>query len=188
MKRLCFDTESNYFKSDLSVGSIQYHRECMENWLARGNRIRFDCAVIYDEQTERHYEFRGNQADDLVEMLAGADELISHSGQRHDLVILEHVSGTDRIAPLWRITHHDLFDIFNWSSLDDLANKLISEHRLRDFKAARDRHVEKAGERFPEERRNFRPPDYFVECRLAKARFDVDRTYAVFRAYLETQK
>jgi len=179
MKRLCFDTESNYSKADLGVGSIQAHREYMRNVVAK-NKFRFDCAVVYDDENRQYREFRNNQADELVTVLAKADELISHSGQRHDLLVLEQVLGEDRVALLWQITHHDLFDLFNWASLDCLARQYIPEDRLREITCARKNRIEQADERWPEERPNWRPSEHFIDCKLAKAWFDVERTYAVF--------
>jgi hypothetical protein len=94
MRRLCFDTESNYFQ-DRTRGIA-------------GGGGRFDCAVVYDEENDKYLEFRRNpesstgelQAAELIDALATADELISCNGPGHDLCMLEEVCGEDRVAPL----------------------------------------------------------------------------------------
>ncbi|MGH9676556.1 MAG: hypothetical protein ACRD36_05590, partial [Candidatus Acidiferrum sp.] len=152
MKRLCFDIESNYYKASLSVGDVEFHRVYMRDWVAKNGQIRFDCAVVYDEENQEYREFRNDQADDVAAVLATADELISHSGQRHDLLVLEQVCGEDPIAPLWQIAHHDLFDLCNWTSLDSLAQQYIPENRLHEIKRACNERIKRADVRWPEER------------------------------------
>jgi hypothetical protein len=76
MKRLCFDTESTYFKPPGSdIGTPAEHREYL-----RGKRISFRCAVVFDESTGRYQEFDERETSELVSVLSSADELISHSG------------------------------------------------------------------------------------------------------------
>lgn len=169
MKRLCFDTESNYFKPPGSgIGSPDYHREYF-----RTRPLRFDCAVVYDESTESYHEFNNTQAFELLGMLASATTLVSHSGKRVDLIVLEHACGEDRIKPLWQIPHHDLFEMCQWSSLDDLTHKYASNIDLQsqlDYKAR----IAQAD--------LLKPPADFIPSKLAKARYDVERTFAVFHA------
>jgi hypothetical protein len=86
------------------------------------------------------------------------------------------------VSPLHQIAHHDLFDIFSWTSLDDLAQKHIAR-LLPDLGAALRQQQARADERWPELRPNFRPHGYFIDCHLASARWDVERTYAVFKTY-----
>jgi len=172
MKRLCFDTESDYFKPPTSaVGSIDYHRAYL-----RDKQLRFDCAVVYDEETGKYHEFNDQQANELVTMLAEADELISHSGTRVDLIVLEHVCGQDNIAPLFWISHHDLFDIHNWSSLDSLARQYLPGDRLAALQHDFDTRWKQVC--------TLTDHESFIAGKLAKARFDVERTYAVFMATL----
>jgi hypothetical protein len=188
VRRLCFDTESNYFKEPLSgIGGVEFHREYMRDWVAKHGPIRFDCGVVYDEENQEYREFRNDQANELVAVLATANELISHSGQRHDLLVLEQVCGEDRVAPLWQIAHHDLFDLCNWASLDSLARQYVPEERLDAYNRAWENRRKQADVRWPEERPGWRPNQHFIEWQLAKARFDVERTYAVFN-HLAAQK
>ena len=110
-------------------------------------------------------------------MLATADELISPSGKRHDLLVLEQVCGEDQVAPLWQIAHHDLFDLCNWTSLDSLAQQYIPEDQLHENERAYKERIKRADVRWPEERPGWRSTnENFFEYKLAKARFDVERT------------
>jgi hypothetical protein len=143
MKRLCFDTESDYFKEPLSpIGGVEFHREYMRDQVAKHGLIRFDCGVVYDEENQEYREFRNNQANELVTVLATADELISHSGPRHDLLVLEQVCGEDRVAPLWQIAHHDLFDLCSWANLDSLTREYVPEDRLHEIERTIENRIE----------------------------------------------
>jgi hypothetical protein len=175
MRRLCFHTESDRFVSLLGV-------------LDPGSR--FDCAVVYDEENNKYLEFRNDQAAELIDCLATADELISCNGREHDLCMLENVCGENRVAPLRKITHHDLCDLHSLSSLNDLVRRYnIPEDRLREIEQARDNRLKAAEERWPEERTGWRSgDDYFIERQLARAWYDVERTYLVFKAYLATRE
>ena len=103
IRRLCFDTESNYVKPKTSgAGELDYHRDWIKNF-TRNRKIRWDCAVVYDEAADEYKEFGNHEADELVVFLATADEFISHSGQRHDLLILEHILGIEYVEPLQKI-------------------------------------------------------------------------------------
>ena len=96
MKRLCFDTESNYFKRPgTAIGRPEDHIEHF-----RGRNFRFDCAVVYDESSDSFHEFDNSQAAELVTILASATELVSHSGRWVDLMVLEHACGEEHIKPL----------------------------------------------------------------------------------------
>jgi hypothetical protein len=100
MKRLCFDTESNYFKSPTSgIGEPAAHREYFRSL---GKRFRFDCGVVYDAESNIYLEFKRDEAAALVEVLTTADELISHSGRRADFIVLEYSLGKERVGPLWK--------------------------------------------------------------------------------------
>ena len=60
-------------------------------------------------------------------MLATADELISHSGKRHDLLVLEQVCGSEHVVPIWDIPHIDLFEVHNWASVETLARRYVPD-------------------------------------------------------------
>jgi hypothetical protein len=177
MKRLYFDTESNYFKHQLGIGDVAYHRQCMREFLLT-QKIRFDCAIAYDEENDCYHEFRETENGTLVALLETADELISHSGTRHDILFLEQLCGAARVSALWSIPHRDLLDIGNWSSLDNLARQHIA-HLLPSMENEKRARQEEADKRWPRSSR-----ENFVEFKLAKARFDVERTYAIFKRLL----
>jgi hypothetical protein len=160
----------------------------MRDQVAKHGLIRFDCGVVYDEENQEYREFRNNQANELVTVLATADELISHSGQRHDLLVLEQVCGEDRVAPLWQITHHDLFDIYHWAPLNSLTREYIPENRLHEMERTAANRVSQADADWPEISPGHWPDQNFNERRLAQARFDVEHTYAVFNCYITATK
>jgi hypothetical protein len=174
VKRFCFDTESNYFKHQLGIGDVEYHRQCMRENLLK-QKIRFDCGIVYDEAKDCYYEFRDMESSSLVALLKSADELISHSGTRHDILLLEQVCGATCVSALWSIPHHDLLDIGNWSSLGNLARQHVP-HLLLAMENAKKTRQDGVDKRWPRSSR-----ENFVEFKLAKARFDVERTYAIFK-------
>lgn len=185
MRRLCFDTESNYVKSATSpVGDLDYHREWINNF-TRTRKIRWDCAVVYDEAEQEYREFGSQQTDELVIFLATADELISHSGQRHDLLILENILGVERVRPLLQVRHHDLFDICHWNNLEELTRRYVPE-RVLELKRNDAARLSDIDARFPLTRwgstDRWRSDENFLEGKFAKARFDVECTYAVWDA------
>lgn len=174
MKRLCFDTESNYFmRPGTGVGTPEAHRE---HW--RGRNLRFDCGVVFDEETGHYHEFGNNRAFELLELLASADELITHSGLRVDLIVLDHACGEDRVAPLWQIEHHDLMEICSMTSLDDLARQFIPDQSQLMHKEYKLR-IEPLD--IECKLKNWSDEKNFIATKIAKARYDVERTYAVFQ-------
>ena len=172
MKRLCFDTESTYWKSPGSgVGTPDEHRK----YFQRLNiRFKLHCAVVYDASTGRYVDFVRNEVGALVKLLLSADELISHSGKWVDQLVLEHECGIERVEPLTRIPHHDLFDLLPLQSLDALTKSFVPDQ---DTKMRRDfeRRMRAAKEHEPK-------VDGFIFQKLAKARYDVERTWAIFEA------
>ncbi len=150
--------------------------------LHRRKPIRFDCAVIYDEEADAYCEIF--DPDLVVDQLATADELISQNGKRWDLLVLEQLCGRDRVAPLWSIPHVDLMDISGFQKLDVLAAKFLVDE-LPALKRAYDDRVGKADIDYPRYRRgsaeNFQSYENMVAGSLATARFDVERTYLIYQ-------
>jgi hypothetical protein len=170
MRRLCFDTESEYYKSPTSgIGSVEDHRAYFGD-----KRFLFYCGVLYDESADKYFEFRRGEATKLIEMLKSADEIISHSGPRVDLIVLEHACGIESVAPIRLIKHHDLFDIGRWFSLDYLA-KHYCPNCVSEWNANYERRWRQA---------RAENEDSFVDEKLAKAHYDVERTYAVYKELL----
>ena len=174
MRRLCFDTESTYFmRPGSGVGTPEAHREY---W--RGKNLHFHCGVVFDEEAGRYFEFSSNRAVELLELLASADELVSHSGRLVDLIVPEHACGEDRVAPLEKIVHHDLMEMCQMTSLANLSQQFIpnqlqameNEYRARVEPLDRECKL-----------KNWSDNENFVATKMAKARFDVERTYAVFK-------
>jgi hypothetical protein len=87
---------------------------------------------------------------------------------------LEHHCGAERIESLQRVRHHDLFEFFPAKGLDLLSRRFIPDQELemrRDFECR----VRLAREPAP-------GLDGRVFEKIAKARFDVERTWAIFEA------
>ena len=187
MRRLCFDTESSAYNRDIGVVSdVDTSREQMAE-LHRRETIRFDCGVLYDEHENQFEEFTSRELPALVAKLATADVLITQNGKRWDIPILEQLCGSTATS-LRSIKHKDLMELTNWQTLNSLAKHYISD-RLPGMEQAYHERLAKADRRFPGCRwgssENFRPPEYLIACKLAKARFDVERTFTVFRVLEE---
>lgn len=170
--RICFDIETGFYWNMLDgwleAGALRPHLR------SERTEIRFDCVVLYDAANRRHFELVDTQLHKAIELLRSADELISFNGRAWDLPILEHIVGRKRFGrDLWTKTHHDLSGWHEERSLDRLAEKIIPG-RIQELK-------KKADDRFAILRK--KEIGEFIAGRLAKCRFDVDRTYAVFRAY-----
>jgi hypothetical protein len=177
VRRLTFDTESNYYRNpSLGIGSIEHHREFVTQ-MAQTKGLRFDCAVVHDNTTELFHEFRDNQIDELLTLLGTADELVTHSGKRVDLPILERFSGRADLATLWAKTHHDLMEIYDWQSLANLSDKYLKQD---DLALMKDRCTRRCQNNLGADN------ECFIQTRLAKANFDVERTVAVFDCWLRS--
>ncbi len=133
---------------------------------------------MYEESTEKYFEFKSQEAAELVSMLSGADEIISHSGSRADLIVLEHACGEDRLAQFRQLKHHDLFYLCNAQSLDSLTTLYVPD-RIPVWKADLEKRLEQAWALGIESRS--------IPISLAKARDDVERTYAVFSEFSRRQ-
>jgi hypothetical protein len=170
MRRLCFDTESSFF-IDKRHGNVdvETRRE-----LSNRQPIRFDCGVIYEEETNQYYEFTAQTVVNMIEMLKQADEIISHSGSRHDLIVLNRVCGSELVAPIEKIKHHDLYYICNRRSLNTLTEQYFPSDYA-EWEVDYERCYAEA---------DAKSPDNFVPARLVKARHDVKRTYAVYKELL----
>ena len=92
--------------------------------------------------------------------------------------MLEHACGEDAVAPLWRIRHHDLFDMYDWQSLDVLAERFVPEIKAQ-CERKYTQSLRRNAARWPEVN-HMTPDKLFIGDKLAKARRDVDLTYAVF--------
>jgi hypothetical protein len=106
MKRVCFDTGSNYFYDPTRNGWLRDPAHAREHFSAK--KLRFDCAsaLIVGESTTA-YDFVN--AKDFVEFLTEeADEIITYNGRKCDLIVLEHAIGEHAMEGVWHKPHHDL--------------------------------------------------------------------------------
>jgi hypothetical protein len=180
VRRLCFDTENSYFKRAVGITSNQAHRAAVLERHA-SIPIRLKCAVAYDEFENCYRDFRPHQLDELIDCLSSADLLISHSGLRHDLPVLECLAGERRMARLYRVRHYDLLDELQWASVEAHARRYVpklweqydAEHKARRHEIIMT-HKNTQTDGLSEE------GHLLIE--LAKATFDVRCTYAIYGA------
>lgn len=178
MRRMCFDIESDYYKPrNTGVGDPAAHRALISN-----SSPTFRVGVVYDEAHENCHTFLSEQIEDMVKLLASADQLISHSGRRHDVPILE--AETEGLAAVLRpIPHWDLFDMGSWKSLDDLSATYIGDAEPM-IKADYDTRLTEIDLIYPPEPWGagfMLPAGNWQEGWIAKATYDVRRTYAVWK-------
>lgn len=180
MRRLCFDTENSYFKRSTAIASIEAHRA-----LAREKHmwapIRLKCAVVYDELEGRYYEFRPEQLGELIDCLSSAELLISHSGLRHDLPVLECLAGTERTAPIYELRHHDLLDELPWGSVEYHAKKHVPAY-WKQYAAEYEVRCNRIGTEHASTKANSLTDEGWFLRDLAKATFDVKCTYQIYKA------
>jgi hypothetical protein len=176
---MCLDIESSYHNHRPGIRAPASHRAEI---LAARPRPRFHGGVVYDEESDTHHEFLHEQIEEMVRLLAIADQLISQNGKRHDLPILE--AATDGFAAILRpLPHWDLLDMGSWKSLDKLSETYVLAS-LPEIRAAFDARREKNETEHPGQpwgKGFLRPPTYWQEDWLAKAEYDVRRTYAVWK-------
>jgi hypothetical protein len=185
IKRLCFDTESDYYKGEIWILTVEDHREHMQKKILQRGPIVFQGGVVCNEASGQYYEFRSDQASELILLLGTADELVSHSGLRHDLLVLEQVCGPDAVSALWSIPHRDLLDMHSYNSVESLARQFVP-HRFEEAKASFAARLVEIQKNYPSTSwgplKNHQSPENIQAGKLAKARYDVELTLAIFLA------
>jgi hypothetical protein len=169
LKRLCFDSGSSYFKPHGS--EVVSPEELRDYFQRRGQRFTFHCAVVYDASNDRFLEFGRGEARAFLDTLSVADELVSHSGRYADFLVLEHECGQAAVEPLRHIRHHDLLDIFGLISVETLARELVPDYE-RSLRREYDGRMKAAQS----------ASDPFIAEKLAGARFDVERIWAILQS------
>lgn len=158
MRTLCFDTESNFHLPDRA--SIETRRHAISE-IAGGV---FYGAVVYYFERRAFFEFRGHEIPALVRLLGSADLLLSHSGKRRDLLVLEYFCGQKTISPLWKIQHFDLYEEESLESVEDAAARVAPKQEAQATKVWR---------------ANWRKADEegrFIDSHLINARYDTEMT------------
>ena len=181
VRRMCFDIESSYFKHPgTGIGDPKYHRDL----IIKSNPL-FHGGVIYDEINDNYHEFTRENIESMIRFLSNAEELISHSGRRHDLPIIDSCSN-GMSSNLYLIPHWDLLDMGNWKSLDDLSDKYIRNILPDIIKYYKNRcnqnDMQHPGE--PWGSGTYWSPANKQGRDLAKADYDVRRTYAVWKTMI----
>jgi hypothetical protein len=168
-RHICFDIETNYFRSPTSgfINTPDQARSEIESW---SNELRFDAAVVFDDEFGQFADF--GSPTELIEFLKGADELVSFNGRTWDLPLLERFVGKANCKSLWDKPHHDLR---GWLDCDLLISAKRSCPDLfgRSDELSReylDEYLKKG-------------KGDFVAFKFAKARIDVRLTYALFEGY-----
>jgi hypothetical protein len=103
MKRVCFDTASDYFHN--SFNGYMNTPEQARAWF-RGKSFEFHAATAFLDETGEYFDF--TNYDDLFAFLIEADEIVTFNGRTCDLIMLESLIGQDSFKKLWEKPHHDL--------------------------------------------------------------------------------
>jgi hypothetical protein len=103
MRRVCFDTASDYYW-DGTRGWLNGPADAREQF--RGRSFDFRAATAFVHATGRSFDFLDPK--DLFNCLAEADEIITFNGRTCDLIVLEFLVGEGAMRKLWHKPHHDL--------------------------------------------------------------------------------
>lgn len=184
MRRMCFDLESNYFQTPYrdggpSIRDPAEHRAVICK-SAEDHSLVFQCGVVYDESENTYNRFWKEKIEDMVALLSRADGLISHSGRRHDIPILECLTG---VINLRKIPHWDLLDCVGWTPLDDMVKDIPGKGK--EFDADYVARLSEIDREFPGDRYVERNK---AERLMAKAYHDVERTYAIWKFKMSSGK
>jgi len=169
MRRICFDTGSNYFHNTLH-GFLNGPSDA--RWYFEDKTFSFYAATTFDSSSRRFRDFTDYQK--LFAYLLKADEIITFNGRTCDLIVLENLVGTEAMKSLWQKPHHDLRGWQGYHSLKSAVSKFMPKA------AASFDQVE--SDRFAELRSSL--GSEFVAGHLANTYRDAKFTFALFRRYL----
>lgn len=168
MKRICFDTGSNYFYNSLN-GFM--NEPSQARWHFEDKTFKFYAATTFDSSSRRFKDFTDYRK--LFAHLLKADEIITFNGRTCDLIVLERLIGVDAMKNLWQKPHHDLRGWQGYHSLKSAVSKFLPS-----TVGAFDQ-VE--SDRFARIRNSL--DSEFVASHLANTYRDVKFTWALFRKY-----
>lgn len=167
MRRMCFDTESNAFQS---------HNTSMRE------DVEFHAGCVYEEAIDTYYKFGRAQANEMLGLLLSADQLIAQHA-RWDIEVLERSTKNKGTAlwsiPIWDIAHFEP----RYQTLDDRTLACLPELGA-SMKLDYDTERAAIDTQYPGSPwgvGTWRPNAYFDCDKLAKAVYDVRRTYAVWK-------
>jgi hypothetical protein len=103
MRRVCFDTTSDYFHSFLN-GYLNTPEQAREQF--RDTEFRFDAATAFIHETNQCFDFVSHE--ELFAFLIEADEIVTFNGRTCDLIVLESLIGENAFKKIWEKPHHDL--------------------------------------------------------------------------------
>ncbi len=103
MKRVCFDTASDYNYANFRpyLNTPEQARERFS-----GKSFTFHAATAFVHETGEYFDFTNH--DDLFAFLIEADEIVTFNGRTCDLIMLESLIDEDSFKKLWEKPHHDL--------------------------------------------------------------------------------
>jgi hypothetical protein len=103
MKRVCFDTASDYYNGNFRpyLNTPEQARERFS-----GKSFTFHAATAFLAETDECFDFTNHG--DLFAFLIEADEIVTFNGRTCDLIMLESLIGEDSFKKLWEKPHHDL--------------------------------------------------------------------------------
>jgi len=103
MRRICFDTDSNYHHNGRN-GYLNTPAQAREQFANASFKFYGATAFIYE--TGECDDFCS--PDDLLAFLIEADEIVTFNGRTCDLIVLESLTGPSPLKKLWEKPHHDL--------------------------------------------------------------------------------
>jgi hypothetical protein len=176
MKRVCFDTGSNYF-SDL-------HGLTLEPSEARcyfkNKEFEFHAATTFDSSSRKFKDFTDHKK--LFDYLLRADEIITYNGRMCDLVVLEKLVGVEAMVNLWRKPHHDLRSWRGAFGLKNAVTRFLPDI-AESFDSVETDRLAKIRNLYDGKFIAGHDGDFIAE-KLANTYRDAKFTFALFRRYL----
>lgn len=122
---VAFEIESDLRRNPYPAASPLFDTPDEARSRLRGARCRFDGGAARDLATGEIREFGRRMAAELVEHLAGFDEIAGMGMRTRGLIVLESALGPDAVAPLWSKVHHDLKGWRGFDRLDAMAEGVL---------------------------------------------------------------
>ncbi len=171
MKRICFDTSSNYFHSpfDGFLNDPDGARTYFQN-----QSFKFHAATTFDSSSRKFRDFTDYRK--LFEYVMKADELITFNGRICDFIVLEKLVGAEDSKRLWEKPHYDLCGWRNYYSLESAVRGLLPKRIAESFEQFESDRLSKIKSVYNE----------FHARRLANTYRDAKFTFALFRQYLKS--
>lgn len=170
MKRVCFDSASNYYH-DFKNGWLSEPGDARAGF--GGKVFRFDAATAFLHSTGKCFDIVDYHS--LFDLLSEADEIITFNGRTCDLIVLESLIGEADMRSIWAKPHHDLRGWRGQNSLSGAVG-LLRPERAQSFAS-----MESARRTTLSKKKGYSD---FTRERLANTYRDARFTLDLFRLYL----